>query len=133
MSITWKYVKPLKHDEAVRTFLRQYKVSLPEHMISFLESCNSGRPSCPSFDTSKQDGCVFNSLYSYNTGDANDIAKTYEQVFFGSNLYPIAIEAAGNVVCFDLVKHKLVLWNHESDEVELIDTNSNQELFDEII
>lgn len=133
MSITWKYIKPLKSDEAVRSYLQRYDVLLPERLIRFLESRNSGRPSSPSFSTNKQDGYVFNSLYSYNAGSVNDIAKTYEQVFYGSRLYPIAIEAAGNVICFDFDKQKLVLWNHENDELELIDSCSNQELFDEII
>jgi hypothetical protein len=75
----------------------------------FLEEHNSGHPSTKGFDTDIDKGYVFNSLYSYNPDDANSIYRTYECVFKGTDLYPIAIEASGNTVCFDLNRKQLVL------------------------
>ena len=94
-----------------------------------MEEHNSGHPSTKGFDTDIDKGYVFNSIYSYNPDDANSIYRTYECVFKGTDLYPIAIEASGNTVCFDLNRKQLVLWNHESEEAETIDTSSNPELF----
>lgn len=133
MSVTWKYVKPLTHVDEVRTFTQRHKVRLPEKLIVFLGKYNSGRPSKPTFDTVERDGHVFNSLYSYNVGDANYIADTYDSVFAGTGLYPVAIEASGNVVCFELKSKTLVMWCHENDRVVLIDTSSNSDLFSEIV
>ena len=133
MTITWKYVKPLRHANAVENFLLHHKVRLPRETIAFLASHNGGRPSSPAFDTRVHDGFVFNSLYSYNEGDVNYIVKTYEYGFADTNLYPVALEAAGNIICFDLTTRKLVLWNHETDDLEEIDVNSNNELFESML
>ena len=127
----WKYVKPLKNADAIRAFCKRQGIDLPESLRMCLERNNGGRPSEPQFDTDKRRGYVFNSLYSYNEGDANSIFNVYASAYEGPKLFPIGIEASGNSICADLKTGVLVLVNHECGEVETIDYSSNPGLFEE--
>lgn len=129
MAINWKYVKPLKDKNSIASFCAKNGVEIPADLMQYLAEHNSGRPSICEFDTNIGKGYIFNSLFSYNEEDVNRIFPTYEALFEDTNLYPIAIEAGGNIVCLNLDTQILVLWNHETDEIEQIDISSNPELF----
>ncbi len=120
MTVMWNYVKPLKSDRAVASFCNEKGVRLPSELIAFLEAHNGGRPSEKAFDTDLESGYVFNSLLSYNEGDPYDIHGVYSDFYADSGLYPVAIEAAGNMICLDLRKGGFVLHNHETDGLERV-------------
>lgn len=127
--IEWKYVKKLRESDEVDKALRNFDVKLPEALKVALAKYNGGRPDEKSFDTEKQKGYVFNSLYSYNAGDANQLTIDVIADLMKKDLYPLGIEAAGNVICFNARSASLALFNHENGEAEKILIDSNENLF----
>ena len=122
MDITWKYVKALKDENAVKKFLNQYGVNLPMNLISIIEKNNGGRPSEKSIITETKQEYVFKSLLSYNKDDLENIYSVYPESFKSTKLYPLGTDAAGNFVCFDYCNNKYVLLNHETNKLEAIIT-----------
>ena len=120
METNWKYVKPLENKNVVKEYLRKNNINLPEDMIEVLQKHNGGRPANKRILTSTNREYVFKTLLSYNEGDKETVYSVYPEPFRKLGLYPIASDAAGNYVCFDVVNHVYVLYNHESDRVEKI-------------
>lgn len=131
MSINWKYVKPLENKSAIKDLAKECGADLPDELLHCMEEHNGGRPSTKDFSTTQAAGYVFNSLYSYNRDDANSALGIFER-FAQVKLFPVAIEAGGNNICYNFDKRKLVLFNHESGRTEDIATDSNPELFAEL-
>lgn len=117
-NMKWKYVKPLKNQLAVRNFLKENHIHLPEELVKTISENNGGRPSKFLFDTDRRKEYVFQSLFSYNKEDTNSIYNIYFDIFENSDLYPIGMEAAGNIICYHLKEDKYVLWNHENQICE---------------
>jgi len=63
-------------------------------------------------------GCQ--SLFSYNEEDKCNIFSIYPGEFTDTALFPIGLEAAGNIVCYEMNKKKYVLWVHEKGKIESI-------------
>ena len=124
MSLAWKYVKPLKNEDAVREFLHRVQVVLPEKLVQYLTEYNGGRPSEPLFDTNEGREYVFKSLMSYNGEDIERIDKAYPGLFADTTLYPIATDAGGNFICYDIDTKQYILWKHETGTREVIKTNA---------
>ena len=120
MNTTWKYVKPLENAFAVKDYLNKYHICLPDNLISILERYNGGRPSEKQIVTSKNKEYVFKALLSYNKNDSETIYKIYPELFGKTSLYPIGSDAAGNFICYDTNAMKYVLFNHETETVEII-------------
>lgn len=116
--VKWKYVKPLKNKSVVQDFLIAHKIKLPDLLVKCIIENNGGRPSEYLFDTCKRKGYVFQSLFSYNEADKNNIYKIYSNLFADSDMYPLGLESAGNVICYDQKDKKYVLWNHEKNVYE---------------
>lgn len=114
MSIMWKYIKPLVDINAVREYLQEQNVILPEALVKLIETNNGGRPSEPWFDTDSTADRVFKQLLSYNRDDLETIYDVYPGVFKNMRLYPIGSDSAGNYVCYDLESKEYVLYNHEN-------------------
>lgn len=130
MSVKWKYVKPLRNGEAVDSYCEEMGVMIPARLASFLKEHNGGRPMPCTFDTDRRGDYVFNSLYSYNREDAVSIWSVDMRELISSGMYPVGIEATGNVICYDLSNKRLVLWEHESGDFEIITISSNPDLFE---
>lgn len=128
-NITWKYVKPIPDDSAIIRVLYTNGITLPEGLVECLWMNNGGRPSEYLFDTERSTGYVFNSLFSYRESDPYFIGSFLSSDLLDSGNYPIAIEASGDIVCFDVKSERFVLMRSESGAFELIDTNSNPGLF----
>ena len=120
MEKNWKYVKPLEDKDAVKEFLRKYHINLPKSMIEILETYNGGRPADKRILTTAKREYVFKTLLSYNKNDKETIYSMYPEPFRKLGLYPIASEAAGNYVCYDVTTRNWVLYNHERDRVERV-------------
>ena len=120
MEKNWKYVKPLEDSDSVRAFLKKYRINMPKSMIETLETYNGGRPADKRILTSAKREYVFKTLLSYNENDKETIYSVYPDPFRKLGLYPIASEAAGNYVCYDVTNRNWVLYNHEVDRVERV-------------
>ena len=118
--IVWKYVKPLINASLATDFWKKYNVQLPTSLEHCLISNNGGRPSVFLFDTNLRKEYVFQSLFSYNAMDKCNIYNVYPGEFKNTSLFPIGIEASGNIVCYDMDIKKYVLWNHENGRREEI-------------
>ncbi len=120
MSIQWKYVKPLKDTAAVKAFLSRKGINLPMNLIALMEINNGGRPSEKDFKTTSGKEYVFKSLYSYNEGDKDSIYGIIDALSAWKSLYPIGSDAAGNIVCYNIVTGRYELYIHETDSTEEI-------------
>jgi hypothetical protein len=120
MALTWKYVKTLNDPMAVKTFLNKNNLSLPKSLIEILEKYNGGRPSDKMILTEAKREYVFKSILSYNEDDKENIYNIYMDLFKRSEYFPFASDAAGNFICYDIKTGKLVLYNHETNNVEII-------------
>ena len=119
MEITWKYVKPLANADAVKCFLKEHNVVLPQGLVDIIEAYNGGRPSEKDIITADEREYVFKSLLSYNANDLENIYDVYP-LFEKCGLFPIASDAAGNFICYDAKLEVLVLYCHESEDTERI-------------
>ena len=119
-NIVWKYIKELRNPESVDSFLKKNKIRIPKKLIECIKNNNGGRPDKKDFSTNKRDGYVFKSLLSFNENDKESIFSFYPDLFRGTNLFPFGLDSAGNFICYDMRKKKYVLWNHETDEIEII-------------
>ena len=98
----------------------QYNVNLTNKMKQCIIDNNGGRPSVYRFDTDKRSGYVFQSLFSYNKNDKCTIYDVYPSMFENTTLFPIGLESAGNIICYDQKEKIYVLWNHENNKCEKI-------------
>lgn len=115
ITVTWKYVKPLKAKDDVKSFLKENSIDLPGCLVSLIENNNGGRPSAKDFITSDGVEHVFKSLLSYNADDSEPIYSIYDEVFSKTSLYPIGTDPAGNFICFDRKERNYCYWNHETN------------------
>lgn len=120
MSVTWKYIKPLKKKAVVKDFLANNHIVLPAKLLRILENNNGGRPSDKTIITDTKREYVFKSLLSFNSDDKEYIAKFYNRRFIENCLFPVGSDAAGNFVCYNTKTHGFVLYNHETDKTEKI-------------
>lgn len=120
MSISWKYVKPLKEGSKVKEYVRKNRLDLPDDLIHLLESNNGGRPSDKTIQTDAGMEYVFKNLFSFNEEDIETIYKIYPVVLGDTSLFPFGSDSAGNLTCYDMESGKYVLYNHETGNAELI-------------
>ena len=123
MNTTWKYVKPLENEFAVKDYLKKYHICLPDYLVSIMERYNGGRPEEKQIVTSENREYVFKALLSYNKKDRETIYEIYPELFGKTSLYPIGSDAAGNFICYDTDALRFVLYNHETEDVEIIKNN----------
>ena len=120
MSVTWKYVKPLESLTAVRDYLKENHIDLPEKLITLIETNNGGRPNKKDFTTTDGSEHVVKSLLSYNEKDKETIFTFYPDLFSDTAYYPICMDASGSFVCYDTNSGEYVLIDHENNEVKTI-------------
>ncbi|MGC6248227.1 SMI1/KNR4 family protein [Bisgaard Taxon 45] len=116
--INWKYVKPLKNNNAITELENKIEQILPEDLKKTIKNFNNGRPSCKQFDTPSIKGCEFKKLLSLNTEDTENIFDFLKIDTNIHGLLPIASTPSGDLVC--LHENKIVYWYHETDRVEYL-------------
>lgn len=127
---SWLFVIPLDDPCAVDKFLCSVGTNLPAGLRACLATNNAGTPSIETFSTVEGGRYAFKALFSYNAGDAESIDRFYPLLVDACALsYPIALEAAGDVVCYDEAADGFVLIRHETGTIEVIDASSNPALF----
>lgn len=116
--ITWKYVKPLKAQDAITNVETEIGISLPTDLKDIIEKYNNGRPSRKLFDTSTEKELEFKKLLSFNSDDIENIFEFLHIDTQLKGLVPLASDPGGNFIC--LYKDKIVYWNHENDTTEFL-------------
>ncbi len=118
MEISWKYIRPLKHADAIERFEEENKVKFPEELRECIFKYNSGRPDRKSFDTDQEEGRVISSLLSFNAEDPENIYELFSGFEGNNSFIPFAIDPFGNLICFSIENNAIMLWLHETGEVE---------------
>ena len=124
-SMQFKYVKPTTKSK-IATVMKKYGISsLPKDLINLIINNNGGQPVKTTFDSEKTKELVFMRLLSYNNEDKENIHIGFDAIQeinpnLSSVLYPIAIEAFGDLICLDLHSKKIVHLNHETGTTEFV-------------
>ena len=111
----WKYVKPLENEKSVIEFHKKYNIKMSKKLLDVVTKYNGGRPTHKLFNTIDDKEYVFKSLLSYNENDLENIYSIYPSLFKESNLFPIATDAAGNMICVNKASEEYYLWEHEQN------------------
>lgn len=121
----WKYVKPIKSPALISKFEQQFKCKLPGDYKSCVKKYNGGRPPKRVFDTSKTKEREMKTLLSFNPDDSENIWSANDSMDeeFQSNYIAFANDSAGNLICFKKSNKLVVLWDHETNNVEAIAPN----------
>ena len=123
-NLTWKYVKPLKDNNAVECFENDNNLKLPQDIVSCVKEYNGGRPDKKTFNTEVTKGRVIKSLLSFNKDDLETIYDAID-VLKDENrdLVPIVSDPGGNYICYNTKKENIVFWMHETNTTEKISDN----------
>ena len=117
-TITWLFASQVAR-AVVEKVAKENGFTLPEDLIQLVLKGNNGTPSKKKFDSEHGREHMVKTILSYipedieNVYDAIDVLR--ESCY---RLYPIANDPAGNLIC--LSPKGIVLWNHETDEVDFI-------------
>jgi len=124
----WNFVKPLRDYQQLCTFEETAGYLFPQEFRDVVKEYNGGSPEKTTFDTNVSEECDFNNLLSFNKNDADSIWNlvdrntTKKQKWSVEGLpwkyIPFARDSFGDYICFDRSNNHIVLWDHETDEVE---------------
>ena len=122
--LNWKYVKPLKNNNAVECFESDNNLKLPQDITSCIKQNNGGRPDKKAFDTEVAKGRVIKSLLSFNKDDLETVYDAIDILKNGNtNLVPLASDPGGNYICYNVKQQDIVLWLHETNTTEQISSS----------
>lgn len=121
-NIVWKYVSPLKDENAIKKIEEKYCFAIPEDLKECIIHNNAGVPSVSTFDLEAKKGMVLGGLLSYNKGDLDSIYD-YIDLFECSEckklkMLPFALDPAGNFIC--IKDNAIVFYDHETDKTQKI-------------
>lgn len=117
-AFSWLHATPIS-DELIAEIENRYNVQLPEDLKSILKEGNNGVPSKRFFDTNVAEGHEWKTLLSYDKSDMENIYSALSVLKdVDADLFPFGNDPAGNIIC--LKKNKVVLWHHETDEIEFV-------------
>ena len=120
--MNWKYVKPLKSEDAIQEFEEIYKFKFPDSFKECAYKYNGGRPEKDVYDTDKTKERTIKSLLSFNKDDRETIWKIndYCSDELGDRYVAFAIDQFGNLICFALSDKSVVFMNMETLNIEMI-------------
>jgi cell wall assembly regulator SMI1 len=119
-NLNWQYVKPLQDPNAIAQLASEAGVKLSADIIADLREHNGGRPDKKTFDTVQTKERALKAFLSFNEDDKGSAfvildALKKEQ----PGLLPFASDPGGDYVCIT-TEGKVVLWLHETNEVEAV-------------
>ncbi|MBR4838778.1 MAG: SMI1/KNR4 family protein [Bacteroidales bacterium] len=118
MKITWIHATPIS-DKLISEVENNYNVQLPNDLKTILKEGNNGVPSKRYFDSEVAKGHEWKTLLSYYKSDVENIHSVLSVLKdVDVNLFPFGDDPAGNMIC--LKENKVVLWHHETDEIEFV-------------
>jgi len=98
-------------------------IKFPSAYREFLLKFNGGRPQPNHFvilnNPSDTHG-ILEYFFGINAPDYSDIIKQHSIYAnrIPKNLFPIATDPGGNLICIDLVTNKIFFWDHEEESEE---------------
>lgn len=120
-SLQWKYVKPIKDDNAVSDLEKTMDFVLPAEFRQALPEINGGRPDKKCFKT--ETGCerCIKSVLSFNRDDRETVWMFNEDDREEEleDLMTFATDDGGNHICFDR-SGRVLFYDHETGEAELV-------------
>jgi len=125
-NLNWQYVKPLQNPDAIAQLATETGVKLPDDIVSCLQQHNGGRPDKKSFDTKQSHERVIKSILSFNKDDKGsayivvDVLKKEKP-----GIFPFASDPSGNYICVSTTG-EIVLWLHETNDVEAVAKNFSE-------
>lgn len=120
--ITWRYVKTIKNEKSIDEFESKF-CALPKDLLECMRQNNGGRPSLSSFDLKNEKEKEFKTLLSFNEDDVENIFEA-QNLTKKEGLFPFASDPFGNHLC--LYQGKIVFWNHETDDTEILADNFSE-------
>lgn len=117
-----KYIKPLLDSSLISAYEAEKGFLFPQSYRDFILENNGGSPVAEQFDTEKARGRVVKSFLSFNRDDRETIWKVSEwnSTEIGDSLIPIAMDPAGNLICFVKADSSIVFLDLESLSTEMI-------------
>ena len=113
-----------------KTWIEQFEVRsdyhYPEQFIQIVLEHDGASPKNNVYDTELIKGRVFEYLLSFNEEDDAPIwdylgdEKEWDIDGLDWRYVPFAIDPFGNFICFDRTNDRVVFWNHETTEVEVV-------------
>ena len=115
MDIQWKRGSQIS-DEIISEAELAYGICLPQDIKDIVKKYNNGRPSVSSFDSPIGKEHEIKKLISFKKDDIENIYQMKNLLSaIDISLFPIALDPAGNIICYQ--NGKIVYWLHETDEV----------------
>jgi len=115
MDIQWKRGSQIT-DEIITAAESAYGISLPQDFKDIVKKHNNGRPSISTFDSPIGKEHEVKKLISLKNNDVENIYKVKNVLSsIDTALFPIAIDPAGNIICFR--NGKIVYLLNETEEV----------------
>lgn len=127
--VNWRSIKPLRSDNIINDFEKEINYSFPDDFKEFVKTNNGGHPSHKMFNTKVVKERVLNNMLSFNKedncniwkmNDWNGKMKDWSKHGEMANYVAFAMDALGNLICFDKTNDKIVFVNHENLSVEYI-------------
>ncbi|MGH1325927.1 SMI1/KNR4 family protein [Bacillus pretiosus] len=116
--LEWEYADAEVSETKIKEIGLQLGFQLPQDYIDCVK-INGGASVLPEeFNVGNVERC-FGSLFSFDEESSEYIVKKYEiyKLTLPQNVFPIAIDPAGNLICFDYKEHEenpiVVFWEHE--------------------
>mgnify|MGYP004524959015 CR=1 FL=1 len=123
--IIWDFTLSLEDDSILDNFEIDYAYRIPEDLKKLIRENNAGIPEQNIFDSPKE-GMVFAGLLSFNKNDEETVYMVLNNFIINGKLemIPFGTDGFGNIFC--LKCNKVVLWNHENEDIKIIaDSLSN--------
>lgn len=117
-NLVWKYTYNKISIDDVKETLKSTGFDFPIDYIECVAINNGGHVEPMLFDVEGIER-VFGSLLSFNPESEEFILETYDEYkeVLPSELFPIGVDPAGNLICFDFRDHgdqpRVVFWEHE--------------------
>jgi hypothetical protein len=127
--VNWRSVKPLNSDNIINDFEKEINYTFPDDFKEFVKTYNGGRPSHKVFNTKVTKDRVLNNMLSFNKEDKcsiweindwNGRMRDWNTNGEMENYIAFAMDAFGNLICFDKTTDKIFFVDHEDLSVEFI-------------
>lgn len=120
--MNWKYIKPLKNENAIKEFEETYNFVFPDSFKEIVKKNNGARPEMDIYDTNLTKERTIKSLLSFNKDDKESIWKIAEwnKGELNEKFIAFAIDHFGNLICFHINDGTIIFVDMENLKTEII-------------
>ena len=121
----WLFIKPLRDEKLIDQFEQKVGYRFPLVFRECVMKNNGGNVEPDCFDTQKEEGKVFNRLFSFDPADRGSMwvmafPADEEEAVAMKNYVPFADSPNGDAICFDRRDDSIVYVDHETLDVEYV-------------